>query len=112
MPKLKIADAEINYVIVGEQGEWLDLVDGLISAFLQNWEKYFPKSSPQLSNSGLDKRFWQWRSAVRQAFMRERHDCFAHLRWRYALKSLSLRCQLSAPTVWLGSQRWRRCACG
>ena len=49
MPKLKIADAEINYVIVGEQGEWLARVDGLISAFRQNCEKYFPKSSPPLS---------------------------------------------------------------
>ena len=49
MPKLKIADAEINYVIVGEQGEWLARVGGLISAFGQNWEKYFPKSSPPLS---------------------------------------------------------------
>lgn len=56
MPMLKTVDADINYMTAGEQGEWLVLVGGLVSAFWQNWQKYFPAMTQRYRVLAIDNR--------------------------------------------------------
>ena len=56
MPMLKTADADINFMTAGEQGDWLVLVGGLVTAYWQNWQKYFPSMTQRYRVLAIDNR--------------------------------------------------------